>query len=137
MVIYRPADEARVKALVGADWDEVAMRERLYERTRAEASRSNTATAWLAYGEAAYQYGKFAEAVGAFERGLQLGTGSGIFTLRVSYPMALRLEYRAAEADAAFAKFASLANAPVAAPSAADAIAIALAASRVERLVAE
>src|SRR5881628_2552036 len=26
LVIYRPAEEARVKALVGADWDDVAMR---------------------------------------------------------------------------------------------------------------
>lgn len=137
LVVYRPEDEAKVKALVGADWDEVAMRERLYLRTQVDAERLGTAGAWLAYGEAAYQYGKFAEAVAAFEHGLSLGSPTGIFTLRVSYPMSLRLEHRLGESDAASAKFASLTSATVHAPESADAIGLALFASRVPRLVAE
>ena len=137
LVLYRPDDEARVKALVGADWDELAMRERLYVRARAEAERQGTSAAWLSYGEAAYQYGKFGEAVSAFERGLALGPGTGVFTLRVSYPMSLRLTQRNAEADLAYTKFASLATAPVRGPDAADPIALFLFASRVPRLVAE
>jgi hypothetical protein len=136
MVLYRPEDQARVKALVGSDWDELAMRERLYLRTQADALRTGSASAWLSHGEAAYQFGKFSEAVAAFERGLSLGPASGIFTLRVSYPMSLRLVRRDAEANAAFARFAALASAPVRAPDGADPLALALFASRVEPLVA-
>ncbi len=137
LILYRPEDEARVKALVGGDWDEIAMRERLYLRAGADASRQGTAASWLAQGEAAYQYGRFAEAVAAFERALTLGSGTGVFTLRVSYPMSLRLVHRDADADAAFAAFASLASSPVRAPDAADPIALAIFASRFERLIAE
>ncbi len=137
LVVYRPEDEARVKALVGGDWDETLMRERLYLRARADVLRDGSATTWLSYGEAAYQHGKFAEAVTAFERGLASGQTSGVFTLRVSYPMALRLVYRAADAEIAFAKFSSLASSPVRAPDSADPIALALFASRFERLIAE
>ncbi len=137
LVVYRTADEARVKNLVGEDWDEATMRERLYERAGASALAQGRQSAWFGYGEAAYQYGKFAEAVGAFERGLALGPATGVFTLRVSYPMSLRLIGREAGAGAAFSRFASLGTAPVATPNTADPIALALFASRHPVLRAE
>lgn len=138
MVLYQPEDEAVVKKIVGGDWDDLAMRERLYSRARSDALREGSgATPWLAYGEAAYQSGRFSEAVEAFERGLALGPASGIFTLRVSYPMALRLVYRLADSDRAFARFASLASTPLRVPDGADPIALALFAGRYERLTAE
>src|SRR5437867_12132295 len=100
MVIYDPKDEALVKWIIGADWNDAKMRQNFYERTRADAYSQDTSAAWLAYGEAAYGYGLFREAVSAFERGMALGSVQGVFTLRSSYPQALRALGRQSEADA-------------------------------------
>jgi hypothetical protein len=101
MVIYRPADEALLRAIIGDDWDEASMRKNFYERTKAEAFAHDTLGAWLAYGDASYSYGKFEEAVEAFERGIALGSVQGVFMLRSTYPQALRALGRQADADAA------------------------------------
>ncbi|TMC72675.1 MAG: hypothetical protein E6J15_10730 [Chloroflexi bacterium] len=100
MVIYDPKDEALVKAIIGDDWNDAKMRQNFYERTKADAYSQNTSAAWLAYGEASYGYGLFREAVSAFERGMALGSVQGVFTLRSSYPQALRALGRQSEADA-------------------------------------
>ena len=100
MVIYDPKDEALVKAIIGDDWNDVKMRKNFYERTKADAYAQETSPAWLAYGEAAYGYGMFREAVTAFERGMALGSVQGVFTLRSSYPQALRALGRQNDADA-------------------------------------
>jgi hypothetical protein len=100
MVIYRPDDQALLKAIVGDDWNDTSMRKNFYERTKADAETQDTSAAWLAYGEAAYGYGMFREAVSAFERGMALGSVQGVFTLRSSYPQALRALGRQTEADA-------------------------------------
>ena len=100
MVIYDPKDEALVKAIVGDDWNDTKMRKNFYERTKVEAYAQDTSAAWLAYGEASYGYGSFKEAVAAFERGMALGSVQGVFTLRSSYPQALRALGRQNEADA-------------------------------------
>jgi len=76
------------------------MRKNFYERTKADAYSQDTSAAWLAYGEAAYGYGLFREAVTAFERGMALGSVQGVFTLRSSYPQALRALGRQGDADA-------------------------------------
>src|ERR1041384_1026424 len=57
MVIYRPSDAARVQQIVGPDWSETAMRDRFYARAKADAQAQDTSSAWLTYGEAAYQDG--------------------------------------------------------------------------------
>ena len=90
LVIYEPKDEALLRAIVGDDWNDAKMRKNFYERTRVEAYTQDTSSAWIAYGEAAYGFGAFAEAVSAFERGMSLGSVQGVFTLRSSYPQALR-----------------------------------------------
>ena len=100
MVIYDPKDEAMLKAIVGDDWNDAKMRRNFYERTKTEAYAQDTSAAWLAYGEASYGYGSFREAVTAFERGMALGSVQGVFTLRSSYPQALRALGRQSEADA-------------------------------------
>jgi tetratricopeptide (TPR) repeat protein len=105
MVIYRPEDEPLLKAIVGEEWNDRVMRQRFYERLRAEALERNDSASWLAYGEAAYQNGMFVEAVAAFEKGLKLGSAEGVFTLRGSYPQALRALGRYAEADIAAQRF--------------------------------
>ncbi len=130
LVIYRPQDEPLVRAIVGADWSERAMREHLYERARSEALGRNDSASWLAYGEAAYQNGMFAEAVEAFERGLSLGSGAGVYTLRSSYPQALRALGRAADAAVAQRRLgaATSGSATVAPPP--DALALELAGER-------
>jgi hypothetical protein len=99
MVIYEPKDEALLRAIVGDDWNDARMRKNFYERTKAEAAAHDTSAAWLAFGEAAYGYGMFREAVSAFERGIALGSAQGVFTLRSSYPQALRALGRQSEAD--------------------------------------
>lgn len=101
MVIYRPADEPLVQAIVGEDWSDVRMRERHYARAMAEARAQGTSAAWIAYGEASYQFGLFEEAVMAIEKGLSLGSGTGIFMLRSSLPNALRALGRVEEAGVA------------------------------------
>jgi hypothetical protein len=103
LVIYRPADEPTVRAIVGDDWNDTVMRTRMYARAQAE-SAADSHDAWLALGEAAYQIGRYDEAVAAFEKGLALGGGAGVFTMRSSYPNALRALGREAEADAARAR---------------------------------
>ena len=100
MVIYDPKDEALLRAIVGDDWNDTRMRKNFYERTKTEAYAQDTSAAWLAYGEASYGYGSFKEAVAAFERGMTLGSVQGVFTLRSSYPQALRALGRQSEADA-------------------------------------
>ena len=99
MVIYDPKDEALLKAIIGDDWNDAKMRKNFYERTKADAYSQDTSAAWLAYGEAAYGYGLFREAVTAFERGMALGSVQGVFTLRSSYPQALRALGRQSDAD--------------------------------------
>jgi hypothetical protein len=99
MVIFDPKDEALLKAIVGDDWNDVNMRQNFYERAKDEARAQDTMAAWIAYGEAAYGYGMFAEAVEAFEHALGLGSVQGVFTLRSSYPQALRALGRHEEAD--------------------------------------
>ena len=74
MVIYKPEDEKLLKAIVGDQWNDMIMRRSLYERTKADAIAQNTNFTWLAYGEAAYSYGMFEEAVMAFEKGLAMGS---------------------------------------------------------------
>lgn len=129
LVIYRPNDEARLRALLGPDWDEASARERAYRRARAEAGSSRDVYAWAAYGEAAYRAGYFAEAVAAFERALQLGWPDGLFTFRSSYPLALRALGREPEAQAALARADRVIPYPMDL-AAADPLALALARDR-------
>ena len=110
MVIFDPKDEALLKTIVGDDWDNAKMRKNFYERTKADAQEQQTSFAWLAYGEAAYGYGLFREAVDAFERGIALGSVQGVFTLRSSYPQALRALGRQQEADAAAQRLSTNSN---------------------------
>ena len=119
MVIYRPEDEALLKAIVGPEWSESTNREAFYERAMREAQAQGTSAAWLTYGEASYQSGRFEEALAAFDKGLALGSAQGVFTVRSSYPQTLRALGRPEEADRAQAKLAGLSAVPsstVAAP---------------------
>lgn len=108
MVVYRPDDEPRLRAIIGDDWNDGRNRRNFYERSRAEAQAHNTSAAWLAFGEAAYQYGQFGEAVGAFEKGIAIGSPTGVFTLRSSYPNALRALGRYAEANVAAGRLSGI-----------------------------
>lgn len=108
MVLYRPDEEPLLRSIIGDDWNDSRNRRNFYERTRAEALQQNTSAAWLTFGEAAYQYGQFAEAVGAFEKGIGIGSPTGVFTLRSSYPNALRALGRHDEAAAAQGRLANL-----------------------------
>jgi hypothetical protein len=101
MVIYRPDDEKLLKAIMGPQVSDAVMRRTLYERAKAEALTQNTNFAWLAYGEAAYSYGMFEEAVAAFEKGLSMGSPNGVFGIRNSYPQALRALGKQQEAERA------------------------------------
>jgi len=116
MVIYDPKDEALLKAIIGDDWNDAKMRKNFYERTKADASTQDTSAAWIAYGEAAYGYGLFREAVTAFERGMALGSVQGVFTLRSSYPQALRALGRQSDADTMQQKLTTSASPTVASP---------------------
>jgi len=124
MVLYQPADAGRVQQIVGPDWSETGMRDRFYARAKADALRQDTSSAWLAYGEAAYQDGWFAEAVAAFERGMQLGSATGVFTVRSSYPLALRALGRQSDANSAAAALANLTPAPSAVAQSPDSFAV-------------
>lgn len=112
MVVYRPEDLGRVQGIVGPDWAESSMRDRFYARAKADAYTQDTSAAWLTYGEAAYQDGWFAEAVMAFERGMSLGSANGVFTVRNSYPQALRALGRQTEADRAASTLATTTSTP-------------------------
>jgi hypothetical protein len=101
LVIYDPKEEPLLRQIIGDDWNDLRMRANFYERTKAEALAQNTQNAWIAFGEAAYGYGAFAEAVAAFEKGMALGSVQGVFTMRSSYPQALRALGR--QQDAALA----------------------------------
>ena len=130
MVIYRPADLARLQGIVGPDWSEATMRDRFYVRAKADALAQDTSSAWLTYGEAAYQDGWFAEAVAAFERGMQLGSATGVFTVRSSYPLALRALGRQNESAAAAARLANLSATPAAVAQSPDGYALFIAYER-------
>lgn len=108
LVVYRPEDESKLRTIVAEDWNDARMRQRYYARAKDEASTRDTAAAWLAYGEASYQYGLFAEAVAAFEKGLAIGSPTGVFTLRSSYANALRALGRHKEAEVVQARLANI-----------------------------
>ena len=108
MVLYRPSDEPLLRAVIGAQWDDGTMRRSFYERMKAEAAAQGTSAAWLAFGEAAYQYGMFAEAVEAIEKGMALGSATGVFMIRSSLPNALRALGRFDEADIAQQRLSNL-----------------------------
>ncbi len=114
MVLYEPKDQQRLQQLVGTDWSEAGMRDAFYARAKVDAYVQETSAAWLTYGEAAYQDGWFAEAVAAFERGMQLGSATGVFTVRSSYPQALRALGRQNDAERAAARLANLTTTPAA-----------------------
>jgi len=130
MVIYAPADEQRLRDVVGPEWSESVMRDRFYARTKADAFKQDTSAAWLAYAEASYQDGWFAEAVAAFDRGMALGSVNGVFTVRTSYPLALRALGRAQEADGAAARLASTTSTPATVNIEPDGFAVMLATRR-------
>lgn len=135
LVIFQPGDEARVRAIVGEDWDELRAREHTYARAKAAAEASRDQYAWAAYGEAAYRVGLFEESVAAFVRALAIGMPDGLFTVRSSYPVALRLLGREEEARAVQARIARLTTVPAAVElPLADPVALLLAARRGERL---
>ena len=124
MVIYQPSAAAQVQQIVGPDWSETAMRDRFYARAKADAQVHDTSSAWLTYGEAAYQDGWFAEAVAAFERGMQLGSATGVFTVRSSYPLALRALGRQNDSASAAARLANLTATPAAVAQSPDSYAL-------------
>jgi hypothetical protein len=126
LVIYEARDEALVRKIIGDDWSDAKMRANFYERTKTEAYAQNTQNAWIAYGEGAYAYGMFGEAVAAFEHAMAMGSVQGVFTMRSSYPQALRALGRDEQAAAAAQRLANTAISPtVAAPP--DPFAISLA----------
>lgn len=112
MILYEPKDESRIQQLIGRDWDEIEMRDAFYARAKGEVQTQNTSAAWLTYGEAAYQDGWFAEAVAAFERGMSMGSASGVFTVRSSYPLALRALGRQDDANNVAMSLAGLTTTP-------------------------
>jgi hypothetical protein len=131
MVIYKPEDEKLLRAIVGDQWNDMNMRRSLYERVKTEALAWNTNFAWLAYGEAAYAYGKFEEAVVAFEKGLAMGSSQGVFGLRNSYPQALRALGRQQDADRATQTVSSVSTVPATVAPPPDPFAVWLAMLRV------
>jgi hypothetical protein len=112
MVIYKPEDEKLLKAIMGPQVSDAIMRRDLYQRAKSEALTQNTNFAWLAYGEAAYSFGMFEEAVAAFEKGLSMGSPNGVFGLRNSYPQALRALGKQQEADKAAQQLNSISAVP-------------------------
>ncbi len=134
-VIYRPEDERVLRAIIGDDWNDRLMRERTYERARIEARDHDSAAAWLFYAESAYRFGMFGEAVAAFEAGMARGSPMGVFTVRSSYPLALRAVGREADADAAVARLANITATPFDRPMAVDALALTFAAERAVALI--
>ena len=138
MVLYEPKDLGRLQQLIGADWSESGMRDAFYARAQADAYTQDTSAAWLTYGEAAYLDGWFAESVAAFDRGMQLGSATGVFTVRSSYPQALRALGRQNDANAMAASLATLSATPASAAQLPDRYATFMAyrRARAERLVA-
>ena len=131
MVIYRPEDEGLLQAIIGADWNETYARQALYERAKAEALAQDTNFAWLNYGESAYANGMFEEAVGAFERGMNMGSASGVFGVRNSYPQALRALGKKQEADKVAQAISGVTPVPSTVAPAPDSYALFLAIRRV------
>jgi hypothetical protein len=134
LVVYKPEDEALLRSIVGDQWSDRAMRDAYYERAKGEASVRRDSPSWLAYGEAAYQDGRFDEAVAAFERGLALGSAEGVFTLRGSYPQALRAVGREADASRLQQLLSATAAVPTVAAPPPDGLALRMAR---ERMLAE
>ncbi len=112
MVIYKPEDEKLLSAIMGPQVSDAVMRRDLYQRAKSEALTQNTNFAWLAYGEAAYSFGMFEEAVAAFEKGLAMGSPNGVFGLRNSYPQALRALGRQQDAERAAQQLNSISVVP-------------------------
>ncbi len=110
------------------------MRDAYYERARQEALVRRDPASLLAYGEAAYQDGRFSEAVAAFEQGLARGSAEGVFTLRGSYPQALRAICREQDALRVQQRLSATALVPTVAAPPPDSTALRIA---VERMLQE
>jgi tetratricopeptide (TPR) repeat protein len=74
LVIYPPAQEETIKAILGADWDETANRQRALEATQAEAqSNSQDAYTWFNAGSNLVYFERYREAAAAFDRAREIG----------------------------------------------------------------
>lgn len=134
MVIYKPEDEKLLRAIIGDQWNDLIMRRSLYERTKADAPAQNTNFGWLAYGEAAYSFGMFEEAVAAFEKGLAMGSSQGVFGLRNSYPQALRALGRQQDAERAAQTVVGVSTVPSTVTAPPDPYAVYLAMLRITQI---
>ena len=133
LVVYRPEDEALLRTIIGDQWSDRVMRDAYYERARTEAAIRRDAASMLAYGEASYQDGHFDEAVAAFQQGLALGSAEGVFTLRGSYPQALRAVGRDTDASRVQQTLNATAAVPTVAAPPPDNMALKLAIERMLR----
>jgi tetratricopeptide (TPR) repeat protein len=90
VVVYRAAQEPAVRAAIGADWDDDAMRSRALERAQAwSVSDANEAWAWFALGEARAGLGDFGGSVAAFDRAIAIGLPFRAFWYQFGYYRAL------------------------------------------------
>lgn len=104
LVIYKPEDEAKLRTILGEDWNESVAKSRLYTRAVEEARVRDNPFYDFALGQAAFDTGRYVASVKAFERGFERDSGKGVFTMRASYPNALLRVGRIDDAKAALVR---------------------------------
>ncbi len=72
--VYRPEQAAQAAALIGADWDDAAMRQRALASAQAEVEAIGDLYAWFNLGDSYLALGQPIEAAEAFQRALTLPT---------------------------------------------------------------
>ena len=71
---YKPENEAKLKALVGSDWDDTVMYGKALTAAQADAAaHPDDVYAWFNVGTSAYGLGKYELAGQAFDRAIAIG----------------------------------------------------------------
>jgi tetratricopeptide (TPR) repeat protein len=74
LLVYLPAQEAELRALLGPDWDPDTNRQRALERTRMETQQDpQDAFAWFAWGNNLVYFEEYEQAAQAYDRARQIG----------------------------------------------------------------
>lgn len=78
--VYRPADEAVIRSIIGADWDNSVMYNRaVQEASRAVEKQPDDGYLWYDLGEDYFNLKNYQKASEAWEKGLQLGLPDSMF----------------------------------------------------------
>lgn len=86
LVIYPPSEEAKIREIVGEQWDPAVMSQNLLQQMQARVDANpNDALAWFGIGVAHVRLGNYEQAIPAYERAMEIGLPQRYLWYRYGY----------------------------------------------------